>query len=112
MLKKSYRLTKKKEVDNVFKKGKSSYNDIIGVKACKNEQENSRFVVIVGLKVSKKAPERNKLKRRIAHILREYLPELKDNYDMAIVALPPSKDKKYEELKRTIHFHLKRLKTI
>jgi ribonuclease P protein component len=112
MFKKNHRLTKQKEVENVFKKGKSSYNNLIGIKAVENEQENSRFVIIVGLKVSKKAVQRNKLKRQIAHILREYLPEFKNNYDVAAVVLPEAKDRPYRELNKTIYFHLKKLRII
>jgi ribonuclease P protein component len=112
MLKKDHRLTKQKEVEYVFKKGKSSYNNIIGIKAVKSEQKNSRFVIIVGLKVSKKAVQRNKLKRRVAHILKECLPEFNKKYDVAVVVLPASKDKQYQELRKTIRFHLKRLKII
>jgi ribonuclease P protein component len=112
MLKKDHRLTKQREIDNVFRRGKGSYNDLIGIKAVRNEQKNSRFVIIIGVKVSKKATQRNKLKRRIAHILKEYLPEFKRSYDVAVVVLPSSKDKQYGDLKKVVHFHLKKLKMI
>lgn len=112
MLKKDHRLTKQKEIDNVFKKGKGSYNDCIGIKAVKNKERFNRIAIIVSLKVSKKAVIRNKLKRRVAHVLKEYIPEFQENYDIVSIVLPPAKEVNYRELKYTVKEHLERLKII
>lgn len=112
MLKKSHRLTKQREIDNVFKRSKGSYNDYIGIKAVKNKEVSSRAAIIVSVKVSKKAVVRNKLKRRVAHILKEYIPHFQESYDMVSVILPPAKEVSYAELKSMVEGHLKRLRVI
>ena len=109
MLKRSLRLTKQKEIDNVFKSGKGSYNNYIGIKAVKNDRDHSRVAIIVGNKVSKKAVVRNKLKRRLSHIIKEYLPYFSENYDMVAVVLPPATQLDFHQLKKKVHGSFKGL---
>ena len=70
MLPRYNRLAKKKEIDLVFKKGRSSYNKSLGVKCLiNNNLTYNRFAVVVSNKVSKKAVIRNKIKRRLMEVL-------------------------------------------
>ena len=46
MLNKKNKIFKKKEVDNVFKNGKSSFDKFLGVKAVKTENKISRFAIV------------------------------------------------------------------
>ena len=110
MLKKQNQLTKDKEFDNVFKNGKSSYDKIIGVKAITNNLDNSRFGILISTKISKKAVERNKLKRQIREVIRLDLDLIKSGYDLVIISLVPILDKTYEEIEKSIHSHFKKLK--
>jgi len=109
MLPKINRLTKDKDFDNVFKNGKSSYDKLIGVKAIKNQLENSRFGILVSTKVSKKAVERNKIKRQIREIVRLQLDAIKPCYDVVIVTLPAILGKSYQEIKRSVSGHFRRM---
>lgn len=111
MLKKESRITKKKEFDLIFSQGKGSYNKYLGIKTTKGAQEYCRFGIIVSAKVSKKAVQRNKIKRRIRAILLELLPSIKKN-DYIIITLPPIISCDYQQIKESILFNLKKLKSI
>lgn len=110
MLKKQNQLTKDKEFDNVFKNGKSSYDKIIGIKVIANNSDNSRFGILISTKISKKAIERNKIKRQIREIIRLDLEKILSGYDFIIITLAPVLGKTYQELEKSIHNHFKKLK--
>ncbi len=114
MFKKINRLTKDKEFDKAFNPpaggGKSSYDKTIGIKIISNELDHNRFGILVGIKVSKKAVERNKIKRQIREIVRLELNKLKHGYDCVIMALSPILDKQYKDIEKSIKNHFVRLK--
>jgi ribonuclease P protein component len=109
MLAKTNRLTKKKDFDAVWQKGRSSFAKIIGVKILANGLEESRFGIMVGLKVSKKAVERNKIKRRIREIIRLEALNLKNGFDIAITVMPAARGLEFNELRGALVFNFKRL---
>lgn len=74
MLKKQYRLTRK-EFNKVFRaRGSMVYLEIFSVKYAPPQSSASRFAVVCGLKVSKKAVERNRIRRQCYESIRR-------NYD-------------------------------
>ncbi|MCG2700607.1 ribonuclease P protein component [Candidatus Parcubacteria bacterium] len=109
MLAKINRLTKDKDFDNVFKNGKSSYDKIIGVKAAASQQKNSRFGILVSAKVSKKAVERNAIKRKIREALKPRIIKIAKNYDIVIVTFPGILGKSYQDVEQSIIRHFQRL---
>jgi ribonuclease P protein component len=109
MLKRINRLLKKKDFDAVWQKGRSSFDKILGLKILANGFKINRFGVLVGLKFSKKAVERNKIKRRIREIIRAQAKNLKEGFDVVVTALPAARDKNFSELGESIKFNLKRL---
>jgi len=112
MLKKENRLAKKKDFDAVWQKGRSSFDKILGVKILPNKIAINRFGIMVGLKVSKKAVERNKIKRRIREIIKAQAENLKIGFDVVIAALPMVQSKKFAELKKSILLNFKRLRIL
>ena len=112
MFAKENRLTKDKEFDAVFKKGRSSYDKILGVKALKNDLSLNRFGILISVKVSKKAVERNKLKRQIREILKNIQINSKDFFDIVVISLPSSLGKEFKDLENLIKFNFKKLKLI
>lgn len=110
MLKKVNRLTKNKEFENVFKNGASSYNKLLGVKLTKNSLSFNRFGIIISNKISKKAVERNKIRRRIRSIIESELSFFKEGFDCVIVVLPLILAKKQEEIKKALDFSWAKLK--
>jgi len=98
MLKKENRLKKTKEIDLVFKKGRSEFSKILGFKYLKNNKGKNRFAIIIGKKVSKKAVERNKIKRKVKAIILKENSKLKSNYDCVFIVLPEIVKKSNKEI--------------
>ena len=109
MLPRDNKLKKKKDFENVFKRGKGFKEDFLYLKIVKNKLKTSRFAVVVGKNFSKKAVERNKIKRQIREIIQANLPEIKPAIDGVIVVLPKTKTN-FPELKKTIDKLFKKAK--
>lgn len=103
MLNSHNRLKRRKDFDKVFKKGKSVFSKIIGVKALKNSTDKNRYGIIIGTKVSKSAVKRNLIKRRIRAVLREENNKLLKGYDIVIITLPEIKNADYIDISKVIY---------
>lgn len=79
------------------------------MKVRENHLPHSRFGVVVGLKVHKKAVRRNLVKRRIREILRTNLPKIKPGYDVMVMTQPKSVETEYTELETQVLSCLKKL---
>lgn len=102
MLPQKNRLCKKKDFDRVFKKGKGIFGKTLGIKAYKNKEFSyPRFGVIVSNKISKKAVERNLIKRRIRSILVQKYKE-DPVCDVVIITLPSIKNQKFSEINKEL----------
>ena len=112
MLKKQYRLTKNKDFEKVFKQSASAYAPSLGLKITVNNLERPRFAILVSKKVSKKAVDRNKIKRQIRNILREDYATKVKNYDVVIICLPAIIDKTFEDIQTELKFAFNKLKLI
>ncbi|MDP2934576.1 MAG: ribonuclease P protein component [bacterium] len=96
------RIKKRIDFEKIFKTGKTTIGRFVFLKAKKTENKNCRLCFVVGLKVSKKAVERNKTKRRIREIMRSLYLELKPNYDIVVIAKQEILNKKYTDIKDEI----------
>jgi ribonuclease P protein component len=103
---------KKKEVERVFKRGQGFKEDFLFLKFIKNDLKISRFSVIVPSKVSKKATLRNKIKRRIAEILRIKIKKIKKGIDGIILAIPGLEAKDFWEIEESLSRLLERAKIL
>ncbi len=111
MLPRDNKLKKKKDFENVFKRGKGFKQGFLYLKIVKNKLKTSRFAVVVGKNFSKKAVERNKIKRQIKEIIQANLPEIKPAIDGVIVVLSKTKIN-FPELKKTIDKLFKKAKLL
>lgn len=106
-MKKSYRVKKDSEFQKVFHKGKSTANrQFVIYQLNKKEQIHFR----VGISVSKKlgnAVTRNRLKRRIRHILMELDEQLIKEVDFIVIARQPIVQMSYQETKNSMLHVLK-----
>ena len=100
MLKKQNRLTKKKDFERIFKQGRGFKENALFLKIVEKEAGPTKVGIIVSKKVSKKAVERNKVKRRIREIVRKI--EFKQGFDIIIITHPSAKDLSFEEIKEQI----------
>lgn len=112
MLPKKSRLKKRKDFEEVFKKGKSWKEAFLLLKILPNKLKISRFGFIIGKKYSKKAVLRNKIKRRLREVVREELPKIKEGLDGVIIVLSEANKEKesFEELKKIINKLFKKAK--
>lgn len=86
------RLTKKRDIEAVFRHGNFfSFGDI-SLKISENKLRETRIGIVVGLKFSKKAIERNRVKRQIREIVHARLSEIRDGFD--IILMPKKSEKR------------------
>ncbi|MFA5013611.1 MAG: ribonuclease P protein component [Candidatus Paceibacterota bacterium] len=102
------RLKKKKDFEKVFKKGASTKGAIFFLKAVFTQNQNTRIGFVVSKKISNKAVVRNKVKRRLRAIMRKLILQIKDGYDMIIVASPIAKDSAISDMEKDITTIFKR----
>ena len=112
MLAKKNRLTKKKDFENVFKRGRSFKENFLIFKIIENHLGKSRFGFVVSQKISKKAILRNKIKRRISESVRCKIGKLKKGIDGILIALPKIGEKDFLEIDETIKELFKRAKIL
>jgi len=93
------RLTRKKDHERVQKLGSFVSLNNIAIKAAANELKETRVGIVVGLKYSKKAVERNQVKRIIRDIVQPELKNMKKGVDIVIMAR-----KREEEKTKSINF--------
>ena len=99
MLAKQLRLVKEKDFKKIFKQGESSHAKIFSIKVLANGLEANRYGIIISAKVSKKAIERNKLKRQFRGALKEFDKKLACGFDLVIIVSPAAKNREYEFIK-------------
>ena len=110
MLLRIYKLKKKNDFKKVFEKGKYFQKSFIKVKYLKNDLEKNRFALMIGIKISKKAVERNKIKRWIEEIIRLNLNQIKTGFDIIIMANPKILEKKYSQVEEELINLLKEIR--
>ncbi len=70
------------------------------LKYLKNELGHRRFAVIVSTKISKKATERNLLKRRLRELLKVSSDKLPTSYDFVLYTKKGIQNLSFQELKK------------
>ena len=87
---------KKKDFKQAHK-GKTIAGKLIFLKVQKNNLDVSRFGFVVSLKISKKAVIRNKIKRSLREVVKDF--KIK-GFDIIIMVKPEIVDKTYQEIKK------------
>lgn len=85
---------------------------LLSIKSVKNNLLQSRFGFVVSTKVSKKAVERNRIKRRLRDIIRKNIDNIKAGFDIVVIASPLSNKAKYQIIKDDLIDLLKKLKLL
>jgi ribonuclease P protein component len=111
-MKRTFRIKKNAEFQEVFKKGKSVANRQFVVYALKrNEQANFR----IGLSVSKKignAVTRNQIKRYLRQTFLELSDQIHKDVELIIIARKPAATMKFAEIKSSMIHVLKLAKVL
>lgn len=109
MLAQKYRIRKKKDIERIFKKGRNIKQDSLILKTASNDLGFYRFGFIVSQKVSKKAVQRNKIKRKLREIVQQRVNFNAAGRDNLFIALPQIEIKNIELIVKAL---LKRAKII
>ena len=108
MLSKENRLKKKRDFDLVIKRGKGIGGDFLNLRFLKNNLKETRIGFVVGQRVSKKAVERNKIKRRLREIAGKYLSGIKSGYDLIFFSKKGIEKQSLKEVRAKMEFLFKR----
>ncbi len=101
MMTKELRLKLEKDIKHAAH-GSVVYGEAIILRYKKTANKNSRFVIVVSAKVSKKAVVRNLLRRRISAILMATEPYMPTKVDCLISLKTNAKDLNFSQLKLEI----------
>ena len=112
MLPKNNRLKREKDFQEVMKRGKGLRGDFLFLKFLKNNFKITRVGFIVSRKITKKASQRNRIKRRLREGVRGGLTKLKKGYDLVFIAQKGIEKKKFFEIKEEIDQLLKKVKLL
>ena len=85
-MKKQYRINKKSDFEKLFEAKKIYFSRFLIVKSVPNDLAYPRFGMIISTKVSKRAVDRNKIRRRIREIFHLHFNEIKPGVDILAIA--------------------------
>lgn len=112
MLPKEKRLTKQKDFDKVYKESKSLFGVILSLRCSKNNLNKTRVAIVVSNKISKKAVERNKIKRRVRAAVSQHIEKIDIGYDCVFIAKIEIIDKTYQEIEKAVTMLLKKRRVL
>ena len=107
MLKKTNRLTKRKEFGYIYKKGTTVYSNFISLYFV----PTNKMIARIGFSISKKigkAHIRNLVKRRLSEIVRDILPSINNNFNYIFVAREGIDKLAFEDLKGQVLYLIKK----
>ncbi len=102
MLPKKYRLAKEKDFQKVFRDRKVFDRRLFTLRIRENGMVFSRFGFVISLKISKKAVERNKIRRQMQEAARINLKKIKPGFDIVLIAKPESLGKEYKKIEEDL----------
>ncbi|MFA6973938.1 MAG: ribonuclease P protein component [Parcubacteria group bacterium] len=79
------RLTKRKDFEKVQKVGQFFSDANVALKIMENGMHDSRIGFVAGLKFSKKAVERNQVKRQMRDLFQKHLAQIKGGLDVVVM---------------------------
>lgn len=91
------RLKKDVDIKRVVKDGKSVFDSVCRVRYLQNRLPESRFLVVVGLKISKSAVVRNRIRRQYQEIVRLNQTFIRPGYDIVFLCSKSAMTADYHE---------------
>ncbi|MDQ1283832.1 MAG: ribonuclease protein component [Patescibacteria group bacterium] len=92
MLSRKNRLIKKEDFSSIYRGGKFFAHSNISAKIKKNGLDQTRLGISIGLKFSKKAVERNRIKRQIREAFQKRIGVIEKGWDVVFMAKKAEKN--------------------
>jgi ribonuclease P protein component len=108
MLADPHRIRRQRDFDIIHKRGRFFGGGFLSIKTYKTHFSYSRFAVLVSVKVSKRAVDRNKVKRQIKAVLQKQLPLIKDGFDVVFFTQKDILNKDFAEIEKKVVSLLKK----
>ena len=113
MLKKQFRLTKKKDFDRLFQAGSQKYyGNKLAIRLANNDLSYNRFGFMISRRLCRLAVGRNLIRRRLAALIKQDYPKLQPGHDMVILLLTKQSTIKSADLQEELTEAWKRLRII
>ena len=114
MLSKENRLARKDDFGKIHKRGKFYGDEFLAIRVLANNLDATRVGFLVGLKISKKAVIRNKVRRRLREVFGLLIKEnkLKKGCDIIVLVRPLIINKSYAEIEKAVSIVLKKANLI
>ncbi len=111
MLPSLYRIRKKKDFENILKRGHTIIGRFFIIKIIDNKKETqSRFAFVFPIRLEKRACKRNRIRRIFREAIRVNLSKIKDAVDIIFIIKEEAKNKGYIEIKEEIEKSFKKNK--
>ena len=108
MLSSKNRLTKREDFACVYSRGYYASINGITIKYLKTQQPFTRIGFAIGKNFSKKAVDRNRIRRLLREATRNQIDTLKPGYDIVMMAQSNQKGATLSEIKSTVHLLMKK----
>ena len=102
MLKRENRIRLKKEFAEIKNKGRVLYSPLFGFLTHKENDDQKKFGFIVSKKISKKAVDRNKIRRILSEVIRKNLEKVDNGTRVIFLTKKEILGKKYNEIEREV----------
>lgn len=109
VLKRIFRLTDNKDFQTVYRRGRYNATALFSVNVLPNRFGFTKIGVVVNKKVTKKAVERNTVKRQVREIVRAVLPKLKKGQSIVVTVRQPALIADFKTMEREILISFKKL---
>lgn len=108
MLKKINRISSRKEFLEIKNKGAINYSPIFGWLSLRNDDDQKKFGFVISKKISKRAVDRNKIKRRLTEVIKKYLDDFSNGTRIVFLAKKEILNKNIKEIEEEIKKCLKK----
>ncbi len=98
MFSQKHRLRHEKDIKALFFKGKSAFGINMSLKYKPNHLLISRFAIVIGTKIAKRAVVRNRLRRQIRGIIAKHMGAISPGFDIVFLPKKEAIGKKSREL--------------
>jgi ribonuclease P protein component len=109
MLERKNRLAKMRDFLDMSRKGRSVFGPFMTMRVRQIREDEPKIGFVTPVKAFKKAVDRNRVKRRMRHLVRELYSEVPRKIHLVILLKPPVKEVGHEELERETRRMLKKI---